>query len=173
MKNILSSSKILRTLLIVTIISMGLYIYMIARPVSYGMGYHTETEYEGESFEGTMKFYPDRTFTNFNTNYGTEMESRYYCKGGYVFFTLAQDEEEYNAEVAYICENFEEAVNTPFYAVKTNAFKQFFVGSDGYELVYTCGSAIVLAVVFGVVELILISLTAASFVVCKKSTPKE
>ena len=54
MKNILSNLKTAVILLIVTIISLGFYAYMLARPISYGMDYHNETVYEGGTFEGTM-----------------------------------------------------------------------------------------------------------------------
>ena len=53
MKNILSCKKTTILLFLITIISIGFYAYMLARPISYGMSYHNETVYEGGIFEGT------------------------------------------------------------------------------------------------------------------------
>ena len=110
MKNILSCKKTSIILLIITIISIGLYTYMIARPVSFGMAYHNETEYEGGVFEGTMKFNSDGTMVNKNTNFEEEMKSFYYYKDGYVFYTTAGTNVDYETEVAKINENFDEAI---------------------------------------------------------------
>lgn len=168
MKNILSCKKTSIILFIITIISLGLYTYMIARPVSYGMTYHNETAYEGGTFEGTMKFHADGTMVNSNTNFNQEMESRYYYKDGYVFFTLAQTDEEYKKEIASINENFDEAIKMPFYADEINSFQLIATEGDGFTTVYTCKPAIVFAVVGGVVELALIALTFAAVLLSKK-----
>ena len=173
MRKFLSSPKNTRILLTVTVILLGFLVYMMARPVSYGMGYHNETVYEGELFEGTMKFYPDGTLINRNTTFNEEMQSRYYYKNGYVFFTLSETDEAYEKEVAYIDENFEDAVNSPFYACKINTFQMVSVGPDGYTMVYTCMPAIVFVIAFGIVELIFIGLTAYSFLLCKKKGSDE
>ena len=169
MKNILSYIKTAVILLIVTIISIGFYVYMIARPISYGFSYHHKTVYEGELFEGTIKFNPNGTMVILNTTFKEAVKSRYYYKDGNIFLTMAETEEEYQKEVAYINENFEEAINTPFYATKINAFRQIAEGVDGYTSIYTCTAAIIFAVVGAVIELILIGITLTSFVFCKKS----
>ena len=169
MKKFLSCTKTAILLLIITVLSIGAYAYMIARPISYSMGYHTEYEYEGIPFEGTMKFYPDGTVFNVNSNFEDGRTFRYYYKDGYVFSTIAETDEEYEEEVAYINENFEEAVNAPFYATKINAFKQVSVGVDGFTTVYICKPAIILAVVWGIIDLALIALSVVSLFICKKS----
>lgn len=168
MKNILSCKKTAIILLIITIISFGLYTYMIVRPVSYGMAYHNETVYEGGTFEGRMKFHADGTMVNRNTNFNEDLKSRYYYKDGYVFFTLAKTDKEYEEEIASINENFDEAIKTPFYADEINAFQLVATEGDGFTTVYTCKSAIVFAVVGGVIELALITFTVASAFLCKK-----
>ena len=168
MKNILSCTKTALILLVATIILLVASVYMIVRPISYGFGYHNETVYENTVFKGTIKFYPDGTMSVGNANFDEEMMFRYYYKDGYVFSTVAETEEEYEEEVAYINSNFEEAVNAPFYACEINAFTQVSVGVDGYTMVYTCTGAIVFAVVACIVDLILIGLTCVSFVLCKK-----
>ena len=99
MKNLLSNKKTAIILLVASILLLGFYAYMLARPISYGMAYHNETEYEGGVFEGTMKFYSDKTMVNTNTNFEEEIESRYYYKYGYVFFTMAETDEAYDEYV--------------------------------------------------------------------------
>ena len=160
-------------LLLVTILALGFYTYMLARPISYGMSYHNETVYEGVAFEGTLKFYPDGMMHNKNTNFDEEHQDRYYYKDGYVFNLMAKTDAEYEAEVAYINENFQEAVTSPFYAAKINAFRQISEGPDGYTTTYTCTGAIIFAVAGGVVSLALIVLTVSSFVLCKNTNRKN
>ncbi len=169
MKKILSCKKTAIILLIITIISIGCYAYMLAIPISYGMSYHNETVYEGGSFEGTMRFYYGGTMVNSNTNFDEEIKSRYYYKDGYVFFTLAETDKEYEEEIASINENFDEAIKMPFYADEINSFKLVASEGDGYTTVYTCMSAIVFAILGGVIESIFIGLAAVSFILCKKS----
>ena len=173
MKNILSKTKTAIILLIVTVLLLGSYVYIIASPVTYGMKYRNETVYEGEVFKGSLKYAPDGKVISENTNFGEPFEMYYYYKDGYVFNLMAKNDEEYEAEVAYINENFDEAVATPFYAVKTNAFKQIAVGMDEDATTYTCIGAIIFAIVGGIDRLLLIALTAYSFVLSKKAKNKE
>lgn len=168
MKNILSRKTTAIILLIITVLSLGFYAYMIARPISYGMSYHNHTAYEGGTFDGSMKFYSDTTMLNSNTNLGAELESRYYYKDGYVFFVLAGTEQGYEAEVAFINEHFEEAIERPFYADKINAFRLFVAEADGYATVYTCTPAIVFAIIGGVVEVTLVAFACAAVLLWKK-----
>ena len=168
MKNMLSCKKTVIILLIITIISVGFYTYMLVRPISLGMSYHNETVYDGGVFEGMMKFHPDGTMVNRNTNFTEDLQSRYYYKDGYVFYTLAQTDKEYEEEIASINENFDEAIKTPFYADQINAFQLVATEGDGFTTVYTCKPAIIFAIVGGVVELALIALTFAAVLLCKK-----
>ena len=169
MKNILSKTKTAIILLIVTILLVGSYIWIVANPVTYGMKYRNETVYEGEVFKGSLKYSPDGKVISENTNFDEPLEMYYYYKDGYVFNLLATNDEEYEAEVADINANFDEAVATPFYAVKTNAFKQVAVGMDEEATTYICTGAIIFAIVGGIGILLLIALTAYSFVLCKKA----
>ena len=116
-----------------------------------------------------MKFSPDKTMVIRNSNYGIEMKSYYYYKDGYIFFTLAETKEEYEQEVTYINENFEEALKNPFYAYKITAFRLVAEEADGYSSVYICKQAIFLAVVGGIIQLVLIGLTCGNFVLWKKA----
>ena len=173
MKNILSKTKTAIILLIVTVLLLGSYIWIVANPVTYGMKYRNETVYEGEVFKGSLKYSPDGKVISENTNFDEPFEMYYYYKDGYVFNLMAKNDEEYEAEVAYINENFDEAVASPFYAVKTNDFKQIAVGMDEDATTYTCIGAIIFAIVGGIDRLLLIALTAYSFVLSKKAKNKE
>ena len=172
MKNILSKTKTAIILLIVTVLLLGSYIWIVANPVTYGMKYRNETVYEGEVFKGSLKYSPNGKVISENTNFDEPFEMYYYYKDGYVFNLMATNDEEYEAEVAYINENFDEAVASPFYAVKTNDFKQIAVGMDEDATTYTCIGAIIFAIVGGIDRLLLIALTAYSFVLSKKAKNK-
>ena len=172
MKKMLSCTKTAVILLLVTVLALGFYTYMLARPISYGMRYHNEIVYEGVAFEGTLQFSPNGKVLNNNTNFEEAQEYYYYYKDGYIFSLMAQTDAEYEVEVAYINENFEEAVASPFYAAKINAFKQVAPGLDDYVTTYTCTGAIVFAAAGGVAALALIVLTISSFVLCKKEKVK-
>ena len=173
MKNILSKTKTAIILLIVTVLLLGSYVCIVASPVTYGMKYRNETVYEGEVFKGSLKYSPDGKVISENTNFDEPLEMYYYYKDGYVFHLMATNDEEYEAEVAYINENFDEALASPFYAVKTNAFKQVAAGMDEDATTYTCTGAIVFAVAGGVVVLALIALTGSSFSLSKKAKGKK
>ena len=172
MKKVFSNTKIAIILLLVTVLFLGLYAYMIARPISYGMSYHNKIVYEGVPFEGTLTFYPSGKVLNENSNFDEPFEMYYYYKDGYVFNLMAETDEEYEAEVAYINDNFDKAVESPFYASSTNAFKQVAVGMDENATTYTCTGAIIFAIAGGASALALIALTTTSFVLSKKAKNK-
>ena len=169
MTRFLSSSKTALVLLIVTILTLGCCAFVLVRPISYGMPYRNEVVYEGVAFEGSIVYYPDGTMVYENSNFDGEMAGYYYYRDGYLFTLMARTDEEYEAEVAYIDENFEEAVASPLYAVKTNAFRQVAGSEDDYATTYTCQGAMIVAVAGGVVGLILITLTAVSLALSKRS----
>ena len=173
MKNILSQTKTAIILLFITVLLLGSYVYMIARPISYGMSYYNSVVYEGVKFEGEIRFNSDGTVLSKNTNFEEPIEMYYYYKDGYVFTLVAKNEEERASEIAYINENFDEAIATPLYASKTSAFKQVAVGLDEEVTTYTCIGAIIFAIVGGIDRLLLIALTAYSFVLRKKAKNKE
>jgi hypothetical protein len=173
MKKILSKTITAIILLIVTVLALVYYVCVVANPVTYGMKYFHESAYEGKEFKGSLKYFPDGKVINENTNFDEPRELYYYYKDGYVFNLMAKTEEQYEAEVKFINENFEDAVNMPFYATKTNAFKQVFTGPDGYNTIYTCTGAIVFAIIGAINRLLLIALTACSFVLSKKAKSEE
>lgn len=168
MKEILSCKRTAIILLAVTILTLGFYVYMIARPISYGMEYHTKTEYEGMVFENTVVHYPDTTVIYRSSTFIGDQTARYYYKDGYTFAVAAQTDPAYEKEVAEIEADFEKAVKTPFYAQKVNAFR-LTAENEGYTIEYKCDAAVRFAIIFGVVEALLIALTAVSLVLYKKS----
>ena len=173
MKKSKSGKKTPLILLVIALILLVVGINVLAKPMTYGLNYDHVSMYEGDEFNGSMVFYSDNTMKIKNTNFDGEMESFYYYKDGYIFFIMVQTQEEYEAEAAAIDENFEEAVNTPFYASKINAFRLSSEAADGFKTVYVCKSAVFKAIVFGVVELVLIAVASVSLIVSKKTKCKE
>ena len=100
------------------------------------------------------------------------MQCLYYYKDGYVFITLSTTQEEYDQEVALIDANFEEAVSTPFYADKINAFQLIAEGLDEYDSFYYCKYTINLAIAWGIAQLVLVGLSWAFVLRCKKANKK-
>lgn len=171
--NKMRSRRITALILAATaMIVMVVGIYGLTRPISYESSYYNASFYEGEDFNGTMTFHPDNTMVIRNTNFEEEFQSYYYYKNGYIFFTLAKTAAEYEAEVAAINEDFEGAVNTPFYASKINAFRLSSEALDGYTTVYLCQRSIMMAIAWVAIELALIGLAIASVIRCKKGTAK-
>lgn len=170
-KIMLCRKKVL--ILVAAIVLLVIGIYGMTRPIFYGASYYHASFYDGNDFNGTMKFYTDNTVVIRNTNFDEEIKSFYYYKNGYVFFCSAQTEEEYKAEVAVIDADFEKAVNSPFYASKINVFKLTSEGPDGYKSIYLCQNSMMMAVVCGAIELTLVGFYIASAAHCKKDKCKE
>ena len=85
----------------------------------------------------------------------------------------AETAEEYEAEIAWINENFEEALDVPFYAAKINAFRQVGNGLDNDVTTYICAGAIIFAVIGGVILLALTGFTVSSLILsCKEKYKK-
>ena len=148
-------------------------VYGMTRPVAYGSNYYHASFYEGDDFTGSMIFYDDNTMVVRNTNFDEEMKFHYYYKDGYAFFPMSETQEEYEKEVAAINEDFEGAVNLPFYASKINVFRLSSEGLDGYKSVYLCQIPIMMAVVWGVVELALVVLACKAAIRYKKAKNNE
>ena len=173
MKNILSKTKTSIILLCITVLLVGSYICIVASPISYGMKYRNETVYDGQTFKGSLKYTLGGKVISENTNFAEPMEMYYYCKDGFVFNLMATNDEEYDAEVAYINANFDEAIATPFYAFKTNSLRLFAVGTDESVTTYTCIGGFIYAIVGCADRLLLIALTVYSFVLSKKAKSQE
>ena len=149
---------------VVAIAFLVVGIYGMTRPMSYESSYYHATFYEGEDFNGTMTFHRDNTMTLHNTNFEEGLKLFYYYKNGYIFFTMAQTEAEYQEEVAAIEADFEGAVNAPFYASRMNAFRLSSEGPDGFKSVYICQNSVMMLVAWCAIELVLICCTIASVI---------
>ena len=168
-KKIFTSAKTVIAVAAIAILFLAFYVYMLARPISYGMEYYGENTYEDSVFKGSYVFNSDDTMIIENTNFDEPMEYRYYYKDGYYFNLIAQTEDEIAAEIADINNNFEEAVNTAFYATKINAFRSVSVGPDGTESVSVCNGAVAFTIFCGFLELALIGFAVLLFVLYKKN----
>ena len=169
MKKLLSKKTTSIPLLILTVLLVASYVYLLTCPIAYGLKYRNEVVYDGQVFKGSLKYTADGKVISENTNFDEPIEMYYYYKDGYVFHLIATNDEEYEAEVAYINKNFDKAVGTPLYASEINAFKQVAVGMDEDVTTYTCAGAFIFAIVGGIDRLLLIALTAYSFVLSKKA----
>lgn len=168
-----SYKKLALILAIIAVVLLVVGIYALSSPVFYGSSYYHASFYEGEDFNGTMTFYDDNTMVIRNTNFDDEYKSYYYYKDGYIFFTLATTEAEYEEEIAAINEDFEGAVNALFYASKINAFRLCSEGPDGFVSVYFCQIAIMMAVVLSVMELALIGVILVTLSRGKRETARN
>lgn len=160
-------------LIVIAIIWLVAGIYGMTRPIAYGVNYYHATMYEGDDFNGTMIFHPDNTMVVRNTNFDEDMAFRYYFKDGYVFFPMPDGDAEYASEVEAILADFEGAVSNPFYASKISAFQISSDGLDGYQSVYICQISIMMAVIWGVIELVLVAIALVLLSRSKKETSKE
>jgi hypothetical protein len=171
MKKFLSNKKTAIALFVVTLLFLGFYAYMLARPVSYGMAYSNSSVYEGETFHGELKFSTNAIMLTKNNSYPQGDESFYYYKNGRVFFLMATTKAEYKEEVSQINADFEGAVEN-YFSAKMNAFRVVASAPDGFEMAYVCKPAITFAAVGGVVALALLGGSVVSFLLYKK-TKKE
>ena len=167
-----SNQKKALILSVIAIIWLAVGIFAMTTPMACGVNYFHATMYEGDDFNGTMVFHPNNTMVVRNTNFDEELEMFYYYRDGYVFYLLSTTKAEYEAEVAAINADFEGAVNTPFYASKINAFMISSEGLDDYQSTYLCQITIMMAVIWGAIELALIAF-AVAFVIRGKKTKRE
>lgn len=193
MKKIITSKITLFTALAVAVLFLGLYVYMIARPIAYGMKYEfsgeapyiVEEEEISSEFDIEMTFHMNDKVSINNKTSDFKGESYYYYQAGYIYFCQAQNEEEYNAEVKEIKADWdnimavlnketvtleEESVLLSVY--KINAFELESQARE-IELAQTCNGTIIFTVIGGVVELLVIGLAVTSFVIGKKTSKKE
>lgn len=174
MKKIITSKITLFTSLTIAVLFLAFYIFMLVRPISYGMMYSFKGEltfpYEGSTmtvdWESEMTFHSNNKATIRNTNNDT-YEDYYYYKDGYLVFCMVDNEDAYKAKVAEIEANWENIKNDEL-AYKINAFAITSQTVD-LDLVQKCNGTIILAVLGGIFELLVIGLTVTSFVVGNKT----
>ena len=177
MKKFLSKMPVMIVFLSLAVVGLVFYIVMLARPISYGMTYSiTETATAedvgsmtgsgiqvGDEITAKIKFKNDTraTLTTIIEDSENAIDMWVYRQGNKVAIigpTLQISEEEYDQRVEQLKAN-EKMFNMS--AVEINAFR---MTGEGETEDVVCNGAIVFAVVWGVVEVALITFGALSLV---------
>lgn len=177
MKKFLSKMPVMIVFLSLAVVGLVFYIVMLARPISYGMTYSiTETATAedvgsmtgsgiqvGDEITAKIKFKNDTraTLTTIIEDSENAIDMWVYRQGNKVAIigpTLQISEEEYDQYVEQLKAD-EEMFNMS--AVEINAFR---MAGEGETEDMVCNGAIVFAVVWGVVEVALITFGALSLV---------
>ena len=199
MKKFLSKLPVMIVLLVLAVAVLGLYIGMLARPVSYGMTYvYSKTISEEDATldkpAGTtvsVKFEivsDERAYMTMGTCSGIDMQeiktSVWIIRNGdkIALITSTMTEEEYRQGVDDLKANeaewnafWENADGSNPIITNVSAFKMTMPSDAGEEPVsMTCTGAIVFTVIMGVVEVALIAFAVLSvvFFVLKKKSPQ-
>ena len=159
MKNILSKTRTAIVLLLVTVIFLGVFTFMLTRPISYGMPYHDETAYDGIPFEVTWTFYPDSTVIIDNDNYNEPAVDYYYYRDGHMFFLWVDSPERCQKLTEFIDETYENVEDIPLSPYELNAFTLTSDMVEDLEFILACKGLIVFTVFGGIVAIALIALT--------------
>ena len=201
MKKFLSKLPVMIVLLVLAVAVLGLYIGMLARPVSYGMTYaYSETISEEDATLDTpagttvsVEFEivsDERAYMTMGTYSGIEMQEIktgvWIIRNGdkIAFIVEGMTEEEYRQGVDALKANEEEwnafwenADGSNPIITNVSAFKMTMPADPGEEpMSMTCDGAIVFAVIMGVVEVALIAFAVIStifFVKAKKQPQTE
>lgn len=189
MKKFLSKLPVMIVFVVLAVAVLGLYIGMLARPVSYGMTYSGAIPMDPaseETIDSEMKFINSRIVEGTMSD-GTESVSMrmWYLRDGNKIITLgyvASDdstsgyymtEEDYNTAVEQYFSATEEEKTAMIEMLGGYAeINAFTMGDETASL--TCTGAIVFAVIMGVVEVALIAFAVLSvvFFVLKKKNPQ-
>ena len=191
MKKFFSKLPVMIVFVVLAVAVLGLYIGMLARPVSYGMTYSGAIPMDPaseETIDSEMKFINSRiVIVEATISDGTEsMPMRmWYLRDGNKIITLgyvASDdstsgydmtEEDYNTAVEQYFSATEEEKTAMIEMLGGYAeINAFTMGDETASL--TCTGAIVFAVIMGVVEVALIAFAVLSvvFFVLKKKSPQ-
>ena len=187
MSKFLSKLWVMITLIAVSIVLLGVYIYVLARPISYGMWYsysHVEEVSEGQSttIEMSFKFINDKKllFKVSNESNVTEIEMWYVKNGRQVLFsfegtaTETTPEEEFDAQVKKLKED-KDLWNAVWSGEETSwgtvlnasAFKltpHTATPVEGEDEAMSCSGAVWYAVIMGIVEVALITFAVLSVI---------
>lgn len=199
MKKFLSKLPVMIVFVVLAVAVLGLYIGMLARPVSYGMTYaYSKTISEEDATLDTpagtkvsVEFEivsDERAYMTAGTYSGIDMEenkiSIWIIRNGdkIAFIGEGMTEEEYRQGVDALKANeaewnafWENADGSNPIITNVSAFKMTMPSDTGEEPVsMTCTGAIVFAVIMGVVEVALIAFAVLSvvFFVLKKKKPQ-
>lgn len=159
--------------LVVFALLLGNAIFLAVRPISYNMEYYGESNDQYGFFAGHRYYTRDNYEIVVNTNFDLPIVGFYYYKDGYIFSLRAETEEQYAQEAENINSNWDEALETVFYATEIDAYHILYVRPDGAEIVYTCSSAIALTAVSAVLALSAAGLSCMYFVLYKKAKKQE
>lgn len=170
MKKFLSKKSTKILFIILTIVLTAVYVYMLVRPISYGMTYKNETTALGitTTREATFLSSKKMKVTTTTGSSTKTVEQWIYCQGGKVVVvdpTGVMTEELYNMAVD-TQEERDALIKGATYNL--NAF-----GGEGLAGDYKCAGAVAFAIVGGVVELVLITFTALTFVFASKKAKKS
>ena len=183
MKKFLSKMPVMAVLLVLALGGLGLYIGLLARPVSYGMPYTYSQTLEGTGYEEvdgqtqvmTINFKSGKQVTMFN-KIGEEsgsMDFWYVQNGNKVWLVSPVEEsiteEEFDQFIELLKADKEEwdavwsDTSGDIMLFSINAFNLSFLGLNEYgDVDLTCTGAIVFAAVWGVIEVALIVFAALS-----------
>lgn len=188
MSKFLSKMWVMVTLVAVSVVLLGLYLYMVARPISYGMWYsysHVEEVSEGQSttIEMSFKFINDKKllFKVSNESNVTETEMWYVKNGRQVLISFGEEaatetttEEEFDAQLETLKEDKElwnaiwSGEEIPGGTVlNASAFKltpHTATPVEGEDEAMSCSGAVWYAVIMGIVEVALITFAVLSVI---------
>lgn len=189
MSKFLSKMWVMVTLVAVSVVLLGSYLYMVARPISYGMWYsysHVEEVSEGQSttIEMSFKFLNDKKllYKVSNESNVTEIEMWYVKNGRQVLISFGEEaatetttEEEFDAQLETLKEDKElwnaiwSGEEIPGGTVlNASAFKltphTVSSSSEGSDDAMSCSGAVWYAVIMGIVEVALITFAVLSVI---------
>lgn len=189
MKKFLSMTPVMAVLLVLALGGLGLYIGLLARPVSYGMNYTYSTTIEGTGYEEvdgqtqnvTINFESDEKATLKMEMNGEVSERTYWTvrNGNKVWFVADAN--------SFTYDQFKEAIKEikadanewdAIWSEDSNDIQIFHV--NAFEIssnlspdTFKCTGAIVFAAVWGVVEVALIAVAALSLTFYLKGKKQE
>lgn len=184
MKKFLSKLPVMIVCLSLVVVGLAVYIYMLARPVSYGMTYtysHVVAENEteiynepaGTKIEMNIKILNDEKLVTDIFSGGNENENAEAWiirnKNKFILIPETMEPEEYDALITQLKENPNEwnaiwngeAEGMPLFDVNAFTIK---ANSGEVNMDMKCSGAIIFASVFGAFELVLIAFAALTVV---------
>ena len=189
MKKFLSKLPVMIVCLSLVVVGLAVYIYMLARPVSYGMTYtyshvvaENETEIYGEpagtKLEMNIKVLSDEKLVTDVLSGGEDGESVEAWiirnKNKFILIPVTMEQEEYDALITQLKEDPDEwnaiwngeGEGMPLFDVNAFTIKANF-GEVNMDM--KCSGAIIFASVFGAFELVLIAFAVVTVVFYVKS----
>lgn len=194
MKNFLQKKSIMTTLIVLSVLLLAFYIFMLVRPISYGMNYiyvpsAQEIEESGESGNVIVKVLNDKEvlFSTKTADSKAETEisitfTLWYIRNGNKIYTNTTDfnktsldsEEAFNNFVNELKQNettwesIWDSNTTSGYLIELNAFKaKLTISGESHDM--NNNGIIWFVVLVGIIEIALITFTILSIIWCYKS----